>query len=629
MSIALSKKLLLCLSLVLIASCGGGSGGGANTGDTDLDVLLSLPLEIGGKSISFTVTSGTGDSVADGLTIIYEFSDDGKVFGTNPVSGNKYLPDGYSYSSDGTTATVRLAYDSVKPGGYEEYTLTPQSCEGNKGDYDSVASVGIANATATGTYSILVDECLDEGAGVFNAVAELEPNDTEGTAQNVASGDLVAGSVDYNASNASGNDRQDVFAYTAVVNSPNGAATDHIATLSYQGGSDDINLSIDDNSVSVINSVLVGPDGKVVKFIYIRMHNGETAYVTVEGNNTGGIADYNFVVTNEKEDATAREFTTFVGGVWDITETIQSNTCGFANVAEPVYQATIQQTGRILSITSSVTSTLVGKVFIDEINKTFVSWSGSYAYKGGTLTLSEVRLQMIRDGQSQTRDPLSGTASWTWSDGATNCGGEMQISASPVSLVSSAPSGVAITTEPGSPVVACCTIRGPLELTALEKQNPGSQVSVWALGVEAVTGPPVVVEWEVTVENGPTVTSSGNDTIFYKMFTQAADWKITVTDTGTLAKTTFTGRVEPLSPTTANGQFAEAEPYCLENFPVSICNAIGDPGLLGLPASEYSASSFSGSSLTCAGLGYNDRESSVMSTASPGADPTSTCTYRE
>ena len=139
--------------------------------------------------------------------------------------------------------------------------------------------------------------------------------------------------------------------------------------MSYSGDIDDIILSTDDDAVIVEQYSRIGPDGKVNNFIDLRMRNGEIAYLTVAGNNSSAAKNYNFIVTNQAEDATTSERIHLAAGVWDITDTILSKDCGFSYAAQSVYQASSEQIGRLLSISSSLTSTELDKVFLTAYQK--------------------------------------------------------------------------------------------------------------------------------------------------------------------------------------------------------------------------------------------------------------------
>ena len=108
------KNIIFCSFALFIASCGGAGGSSSGGGDADeLNVILDLPILIGGKEISFTVTSASGASVPVGLTIIYDFErTNGRVSGLNPVSNQTYNPNSYSFTATDRSVTVLLDYGS-------------------------------------------------------------------------------------------------------------------------------------------------------------------------------------------------------------------------------------------------------------------------------------------------------------------------------------------------------------------------------------------------------------------------------------------------------------------------------------------------------------------------------------
>lgn len=631
------KNIIFCSFALFIASCGGAGGSSSGGGDADeLNVILDLPILIGGKEISFTVTSASGASVPVGLTIIYDFErTNGRVSGLNPVSNQTYNPNSYSFTATDRSVTVLLDYGS---GNAEEYVLMPSASCGNNGTYRSRSFIGGTEvASARGNYSIVGGVCFDfdEQAPPVQQVTEVE-----GTIQNLKLNEFLSGTIDYSTLSGSGSDQRDQYSYT--VPSSFGIQLVQVI-LSWQGDADDIDLVISsqhDYAFSTghigYRSPLTASDGRVVKYFYLNELGSTTTQFTVEGRETGGIKDYNLVITREgltHPSLNPENYykNKFVGGQWNVTDTITSNSCGFANGAQPVYQMDIRQTGSVLAVTSNVFSTLVGKVYPIGSN-TYAGWSGSYPFMGGTLTLTDVQLFPQSNGLDRTvayeRLIMQGGSSWTWTDGSTNCGGEMSIAATPASLVSESLSAVEITSDLNAPTTICCTISGPRSPNIIEATFPGTQVAEWHIDDMEIAGGDV--EWEVTVEGGTahTLTDRGAINIL-KMFTQSADWKLTVTNPSTLAQTIVTGRIEATTPPGGSGPFADAEPACLENFPLGICDAIGDPESIGLPAKGYAASSFSGTSLTCAGLGYSSQQTAIMPALSPGADPTSTCTYRE
>ena len=631
-------SILFGMTIALLSACGGGGeSGGSGGGDANLlNVILDLPVEIGDKSISFTVGEGTGASVASGLTIIYDFEkDSGNVEGTNPESGNKYYPNSYSFTSTSSSVTVTLDYGS---GNREVYTLYPSDSCGNEGSYSYKGYISNSEvATATGRYSIVGGICFnfDQEAPPVTTIDEIE-----GSNQRLELNQLLTGSVEYSSLSGSGSDQFDSYSYTVPSNKGIQLV---VVNLSWDGGPDDLDLDISssfdypyaDSFVNYQTPAVSG--GRSVKYFYVYKVGGTNIPFTVVGNETGGVKNYNLVVTrdgfsNASNSQDSYHKTSFVGGQWNVTDTISNNTCGFTNAAQPDYLMDIRQTGSVLAVTSNVFSTLVGKTYsLNGLN--YVSWTGSYAFMGGTLTITEMQLYPLFLGNTiiESRVSLSGGADWSWSDGNTNCSGEMLISATPTSLVSEGMSGVEVTEETGSVRAACCSITGPSAASTVEAEYPGTQVYEWTLNdLDLDQNPSSNREWEVTIEGGtPEILPAYGYVTILKQLSQAADWKLTITNVLTPEQTVFTGRIEASVPPDEALSFVTAEPNCLQNFPRGVCDAIGDPESIGLPAKAFASSTFSNVGASCSSLGYSGREITIMPDTAPGSDPGSTCTYRE
>ncbi len=99
-----------------------------------------------------------------------------------------------------------------------------------------------------------------------------------------------------------------------------------------------------------------------------------------------------------------------VGGTWSITETGTTNDCG--DPVDPPYAITVTQNG------SSVTVTTPAGTFSGTVSGSSLSWSGSYPDNGGTNTINSLTATIAALGVS-----LSGSSSWSWTDGVTSCSG--------------------------------------------------------------------------------------------------------------------------------------------------------------------------------------------------------------
>ena len=101
-------------------------------------------------------------------------------------------------------------------------------------------------------------------------------------------------------------------------------------------------------------------------------------------------------------------------GTWTITEDGASNCTGETTYHDE-YTITIIQSGNNLTVTTPAGT------FYGTIDGDHVGWTGSYPEDGGTTTITAMQLTVSADGSS-----LSGTATWTWSDGVFSCSGTTQ-----------------------------------------------------------------------------------------------------------------------------------------------------------------------------------------------------------
>jgi len=102
-----------------------------------------------------------------------------------------------------------------------------------------------------------------------------------------------------------------------------------------------------------------------------------------------------------------------VSGVWSITETVNATACGEGTYTD-TYNITVTQNGSDLTV-----STPVG-VFDGQIDGNQLEWEGSYSEDGGIV---EVDLTLTVNGNS-----LTGSSTWTWSDGVASCAGTTSVS---------------------------------------------------------------------------------------------------------------------------------------------------------------------------------------------------------
>lgn len=102
-----------------------------------------------------------------------------------------------------------------------------------------------------------------------------------------------------------------------------------------------------------------------------------------------------------------------VSGVWTITETVNAVACG-EGTYQDTYTITVTQDGSDIAV-----STPVG-LFEGKIDGNQLQWEGSYPEDGGIVTID---LTLTVNGNS-----LSGSSTWTWSDGSFSCSGTTSVS---------------------------------------------------------------------------------------------------------------------------------------------------------------------------------------------------------
>lgn len=171
LSIFFCRILMSFVILSLLSACGGsGSGGGDGGGTSDDGDLgsdsgsgdnINWPGSIVGERIEFTVVTDISSGISPGMTVVYDFSVDGQVRGTNPSTGQVLTPSSYDYSYSGTNAVIRLNYDYTATGGgtgYEEYILKGEgSILQGTYEYEAVVTYGTTSGgRATGRYRIII-----------------------------------------------------------------------------------------------------------------------------------------------------------------------------------------------------------------------------------------------------------------------------------------------------------------------------------------------------------------------------------------------------------------------------------------------------------------------------------------
>ncbi len=97
-------------------------------------------------------------------------------------------------------------------------------------------------------------------------------------------------------------------------------------------------------------------------------------------------------------------------GTWSIIDTNDSNTCGDPTGVPEMYDITVTQNGVSITVATPVGT------FSGTVNGNSVSWSGSYPENGGTTTITSLMATVLGDS-------LSGSTSWSWTDGVDSCSG--------------------------------------------------------------------------------------------------------------------------------------------------------------------------------------------------------------
>ncbi len=124
---------------------------------------------------------------------------------------------------------------------------------------------------------------------------------------------------------------------------------------------------------------------------------------------------------------------TDVSGTWSITETMGANTCGNLVGSTDSYSLEATLSGNNLTVVTP-SGTFSGRLDGDQIE-----WTGSYSESGGVTTIESMDITVAASGNS-----LSGTTSWSWTDGFFPCSGSTSITGTRTS----GPPGAASESEP-------------------------------------------------------------------------------------------------------------------------------------------------------------------------------------
>jgi len=129
-----------------------------------------------------------------------------------------------------------------------------------------------------------------------------------------------------------------------------------------------------------------------------------------------------------------------VGGTWTIHEAVDARNCGQGSYGDD-YQIDIAQSGNAITVTAPLDAYPYEAEFLGTVDGNHVQWNGEYPEEGGTTSVDNLSVTV-------SGTTLSGTASWTWSDGQSSCTGTTQVSGQ---RVTTAPTSE--TTSPGDSVV--------------------------------------------------------------------------------------------------------------------------------------------------------------------------------
>jgi len=105
-----------------------------------------------------------------------------------------------------------------------------------------------------------------------------------------------------------------------------------------------------------------------------------------------------------------------ISGSWSVSSTVDATACGDGIYVENYLLNVTSQSGNAITYTSN------GNSFTGSLSGNKLTSSGSYPENGGTTTGSTT---LTIDNVCSS---LSGTASWSWTNGVTSCSGTSQVS---------------------------------------------------------------------------------------------------------------------------------------------------------------------------------------------------------
>jgi len=109
-----------------------------------------------------------------------------------------------------------------------------------------------------------------------------------------------------------------------------------------------------------------------------------------------------------------------IAGSWSIHEEVDGAGCGNGTY-EDEYQISVVQNGSHITVTAPLDAYPYEAEFLGTVDGNHVQWNGEYPEEGGTTSVDH--LSVTVNGST-----LSGTASWSWSDGQYSCSGTTRVS---------------------------------------------------------------------------------------------------------------------------------------------------------------------------------------------------------
>lgn len=139
---------------------------------------------------------------------------------------------------------------------------------------------------------------------------------------------------------------------------------------------------------------------------------GAAFYIAIQAGDGNSFSEYSNI-----ESFTLATSSADLTGSWNITETLGPNNCGETQGVLTNYVGSINQTG------ASVTALFGGGSFSGDLTGNTISLSGNMPEDGGT-TSSTMNISVL------SANSLSGSVSWSWSDGEDSCSGTSSITGS-------------------------------------------------------------------------------------------------------------------------------------------------------------------------------------------------------